>query len=335
MKKRTLLILILLIAALTAAGCGNNGLADYKKAAEKTKLITKGQCSADFSLNMDFNTEGMSREEISELEYYKSMSGSFRASFDEENDLGIYRNYLNLGGLGFDFDLYQNGEEVFVKLPVVGKYMKLEDMLNQAGQTPAEQSPLISEDTLETLGAEWVGMLKKEDVFKGKDLVLTTPDGEVKTTVYTITLNGSQVKAFEEKAIDVLLADENLRSNIESMIRVKADGKKSIDFDHIAAKLKEHILNDTVESFQYTAYVDIDGYIVNETLEIAMKRDARLPGEPAAIRFRLDMKNWDINKDQTFDFPELTEDNTMKSESLKESMPPLFEDLFRMEREKE
>jgi hypothetical protein len=279
-------------------------------------------------MTMDFNTEGMSPEDISKLDYYKNMSGSFQAAFDTSKNQGVYRNYLNLGGLGFDFDLYQNGNEMFIKLPIVGKYMKMDDLIKKAGNSTEAKSQMISEDTLKTLGAEWVGMLNKDDVFKGKDIVLTTPDGEVKTTVYTITLNGKQVKAFEEKAITILSEDGNLRNNFESMMKKKSDQSKAISFDTFIAKIQEQISKDTVESFLYTAYVDIDGYIVNETIEIKIKRDALEIGEPKSINFKLDLKNWDINKDQKLEFPVLTEDNTMKTDDPGQTMPSLFKDLF-------
>jgi hypothetical protein len=223
MKRNIALIVVLLITVLAVTGCGNNSLGDYKKAVDKTDQIVKGQNSAEFSTTLDFNTEGMTPEAINELNYYKNMSGSFRSVFDSSSNQGIYRNYMNLGGLGFDFDLYQNDDEIFAKLPIVGKYMRLDDMMKKAGQSTEKPSKLISEDTMKALGAEWVGMLKQEDVFKGKDIVLTTPDGEVKTKVYTITLNDAQVKSLEENALAILSKDENLKANFEALIKEKVD----------------------------------------------------------------------------------------------------------------
>ena len=112
MKRKLALIMVLLVTVLTAAGCGNNGLADYKKAVDKTDQITKGQKSGEFSMTMNFNSEGMTQEDINELNYYRNMSGSYQSVFDHSKNQGIYRNYLNLGGLGFDFDLY-NGRIEF------------------------------------------------------------------------------------------------------------------------------------------------------------------------------------------------------------------------------
>lgn len=328
MKRMIALIMVLLMTVPAVAGCGNNSLGDYKKAVDKTDQIVKGQNSAEFSTSLDFNTEGMTAEAVNELNYYKNMSGSFRSAFDSSSNQGVYRNYMNLGGLGFDFDLYQNGEEKFIKLPIAGKYMKLEDMLKAAEQSGEKPSELISQDTMKALGAEWVGILKQEDVFKGKDIVLTTPDGEVKTKVYTITLNDEQVKSLEENALTILAKDENLRANYEAVMEKKADWKKPASFEEFINKAKEQLKKDTVENFQYTAYVDIDGYIVNETVEVRIKRDAAAQGEPKSISFKLEMKNWDINKDQKFEFPVLTDENTMKSNDLDQTMPSLFKDLF-------
>lgn len=328
MKSKIALIMVLLMTVLAVTGCGNNSLIDYKKAAEKTDQIVKGQNSTEFSVTLDFNTEGMTPEAVNKLNYYKNMSGSFRSVYDNSSNQGIYRNYMNLGGLGFDFDLYQNGDEMFAKLPIVGKYMELGDILQNAEQSPENPSKLISEDTMKALGEEWVGILKQENVFKGKDIVLTTPDGEVKTKIYTITLNDAQVKSLEENSLTILAKDEILKKNFEALMVKKADQSKPVSFEEFINKAKEQLKKDTVENFQYTAYVDIDGYIVNETVEAKIKRDATEQGEPKSIGFKLEMKNWDINKDQKFEFPVLTDENTMKSDDLDQTMPSLFKDLF-------
>jgi predicted phage gp36 major capsid-like protein len=157
---------------------------------------------------------------------------------------------------------------------------------------------------------------------------LTTPDGEVKTKVYTITLNDAQVKSLEENALTILSKDEKLKASFERVMEKKADQTKRESFEEFINKAKEQLKEDTVESFQYTAYVDIDGYIVNETVEVKIKREAAEQGKPKSIRFSLEMKNWDINKDQKFEFPVLTDENTMKSTDLDQTMPSLFKDLF-------
>ncbi len=330
MKRRIALALALLLVMLTAAGCGNS-LEDYKNAVEKTGQIAKGQASGEFSMSMDFNTEGMTPQEISELNYYKDMTGSFRIVFDKSKEQEIYRNYLNMGGLGFDFELYKNGDEMFIKLPIVGKYMKIEDLVKRAEQSPGEPPRMISEESAEALSKEWTDILTAENVFKGEDIVLSTPDGEVKTTVYTITLNETQLAELKEDVRTILSEDEYLRENFDAMIKEMTERAEAETGSPgvTAGEVWNQIFMDTVENFQYTAYVDIDGYIVDETIEFGAKHAAAEKGEPTAYRFALDIKKWDINKSQEFEFPELTEENTLKAGELDENMPSLFKDLFR------
>ncbi len=329
MKKLMAAILALLIA-VSLVGCSIDSLGDYKKAAEKTEQIKKGQTSGEFSVVMDFNTEGMTEEQIKELNYFKDMKGSFSVTSDDDIDKGIFRNYLSLGGLGFDLDIFVNGDEVFMKLPVIGKYMRLEEMQASMDieQKTGGEPEFISKETQEELSAKWLGVLKKEDVFKGKDIVLTTPDGEVKTTEYTIKLNDGQIKSLVADALDILSKDEKLKESFEDYIKKNVEKFKDTSLEKLLSDIKEDIRNYTVESFSYTAYVDIDGYIVNEIIELALKVNDVKAASLASVSYRLDIKSWDINKEQKFDFPVLTEENTINMDEMDAGMPFVMEDLF-------
>lgn len=334
MKKITALAAALLIISMIASGCGANSLADYKKAADKTAQIEQGQKSGDFTLTMDFNTDGMSLDKINELNYYKNLSGNFKTLYDNSEKKQICRNYLNFGGLGFDFNIYKDGDNMFVKLPVIGKYMELKDMMNQSSSKSGQQFAMLSEDTLKALRGEWVGMLKQEDVFKGKKIVMTTPDGEVKTTLFTITLNEEQLKTFETNVIDILSKDENLRKNYETAVRQYSEKPDVSGFDSTVGKLKSGLSGNNVESFQYTAYVDVDGYIVDEKIDAKLGRKAAEPGETKTVSFHLELKNWDINQAQKFEFPELTGENTVTMDHMSGNIP-LLVDFFRQKGSKE
>ena len=86
-----------------------------------------------------------------------------------------------------------------------------------------------------------------------------------------------------------------------------------------------------VENLSYIAYVDIDGYIVNEIIDISLKTiDAEKEGI-IGINYYLDIKTWDINKEQKFEFPTLTDENTIKTDEMKENMPSGIEDYFSIE----
>ncbi len=337
MKKIFILTLtILTLISILLTGCNTDSLLDYKKAAEKTDGIIRGQTSAEFTTTTELNTEGMTDEEIKELNYYKDIKGSFNSVFDSELKKEIYKIYLNSGGLGFDFDLYINGNEIFMKLPVIGKYLNLNDVVIESTMNVNEGKILITDESVAAIGAKWLGLLKKDDVFKGKDIVLTTPDGEVKTTEYTINLNNEQIKNLFVDVIDIVYTDQNLKSFytefIETKIKENADSMQDVEIENISYEemldnMKENIDFYNVEKFNYTAHVDIDGYIVNETIELLIKVDNAKQKSLSGFNFKLDISNWDINKSQEFNYPTLTEENTLKMEE-KESMPDVMQDIF-------
>ncbi|MDD3706108.1 MAG: hypothetical protein PHC45_08620 [Clostridiaceae bacterium] len=327
MRKSMIAILaLLLIAALI--GCSFDSLEGYKNAVKKTDQIKKGRTEGEFSLVMDFNTEKMTEEQIKELNYVRNMKGSFNVAYDDEMEKGIFRNYLNMGGLGFDLDLFVNGEEMFMKLPVIGKYMRLSEMKEYMIGTPEEDLGFVDRKTQDAINAKWLGLLKKEDIFKGKAIVLTTPDGEVKTTEYTIILNDEQIKDLAMYSMDMLYKDEKLKESYEKYISKNIESLKDTSPEELLSDMKESIKNYTVESFGYTAYVDIDGYIVNEMVEITLEVDNAEPGAVTRVSYELNIKNWDINKGQEFDFPALTDENTVDMDNMEQNMPFKIEALF-------
>jgi len=327
--KKLMIAILALVLAAALISCSFDSLEGYKKAAEKTEQIKKGRTEGEFSLVMDFNTSGMTEEQIKELNYFKNIKGSFNVAYDDELEKGIFRYYLNLGGLGFDLDLFVNGEEIFMKLPVIGKYMRLSEIKEYMADTQGEgKSEVISGETQDAIKEKWLGLLNKEDVFKGKDTVLTTPDGEVKTTEYTIRLNDEQIKSLAEYSMDLLSKDKKLEENYENYIRKNVEFLKDTSLEKLLSDMKENIDKYTVESFGYTAYVDIDGYIVNEKVGITLEVDNAEPASVTGFSYELDIKNWDINKEQEFDFPALTDENTVDMENMEQNMPFKIEALF-------
>jgi hypothetical protein len=324
--KRLLFAALALVLVISLSACNTSSLEEYKQASEKTDQITRGKVSGEFTTMIELNTENMTAEEIKELNYYKDMKGSFNVSYDDEAGKSIFRNYLNMGGLGFDFEVFMNGEEMFMKLPVVGKYMKLDEIEASVNVDKAEE--IISEETIELITQKWISLMNDDDVFKGKDIVLTTPDGEVKTTEYVIKLSDHQIKSLVKESTDILLSDEKLKNFYSEYIQKNSDESDVKSFESILAELKTGIDNYNIENFVYTAYVDIDGYIVNETFEISASVIDPDENGLKGLSYSLDLNNFDINKDQNFDFPVLTKDNTMNVDEMDESMPDMMKDLF-------
>ena len=330
MKRKILISVLILMLMVSLAGCSTNSLTEYKKAVEKTEQIKKGQTLGEFSVMMDFNTAGMTAEQIRELNYFKDMKGSFSATYDDDSQKGIFRKYFNFGGLGFDFELFINEDEVFMKLPVIGKYMKIDEpqtSLNKEQKTNGKQA-FISQETPDELSTVWLGLLTEEDVFKGRNIVITTPDGEVKSKEYTIKLSAEQIRSLAEEGIDILAKDIELAKSYENYIQKNVEDLRDKSLVDLLTDIKESMKDYTLENFMYTAYVDIDGYIVNETVNFTLKVENPEQAGLAGMNYRMDTRNWGINKEQQFDFPVLTEENTFDTDELDGSMPEMIEDLF-------
>lgn len=327
MKKIIIVVLVLVLIAATMTACNTDSLEQYKKAFEKTNQIRRGQSSGEMSVKLDFNTEGLSQEDINEINNYREMSGSFNIIFDDEAEKAIFRNYINVGGLGYDFDMFLNGKEAAMKLPVVGKYIRIGEV-QQSDMDMESYDQIISNDTMKQISEKWIGLMKEEDVFKGKNIIITTPDGDVKTTEYTIVLSNEQIEEFILDVIKIVSEDDKLKSFYDENVIIKNDDKDvDISFDKVLEDVEYSIDKFKIDNFKYTALVDIDGYIVNENLTYSMSStDEKITLKSA--EYNLDIKTWDINKEQTFNFPDLTEENTLETDSS-EDLPSLMEDLFK------
>ena len=182
MKRKIIFVTVfILILLILLTSCNTNNLIEYKKASDKTEQIIKGQTAGEFTMTTEINPAGLTAEEIKELNYIKDMNGSFSVVFDDEEEKTIIRNYLNFGGLGYDFEVYINGDEVSVKLPVVGKYLRInEEMLSEGEKQYNAGNKIISEETKKEFAKRWLSLMNEEDVFKGKSIVLTTPEEKLK-----------------------------------------------------------------------------------------------------------------------------------------------------------
>ena len=326
MKKILIVILALALIAATLTACNTDNLEQYKKAFEKTNQIKRGQSSGEMTVKLDFNTDGLSQEDMREINNFKEMSGSYNIIFDDEAEKAIFRNYINFGGLGYDFDMFFDGKEAAMKLPVVGKYIRISET-QQADMDTESFNEMISDDTMKQIAGKWIGLMKEEDVFKGKDIIITTPDGDVKTTEYTVVLSNEQLKDLILEIVEIVSVDEKLRSFYNENIIIKDDTDVDVSFDKILKDIEYSIDKFTIDNFKYNALVDIDGYIVNENLAYSIRStDEEITLKSA--EYNLDVKTWDINKEQTFNFPVLTEENTLDTENS-EDIPSLMEDLFK------
>jgi len=128
--------------------------------------------------------------------------------------------------------------------------------------------------------------------------------------------------------MDMLSNDKKLKESYEKYVKKNVDQLKDTSIAKLISNLKESIKEYTVENFSYTAYVDIDGYIVNEMIQVSLSVDKNKSSVVKGFEYKLDIKNWDINKDQEIDFPVLTEENTLDMDEMDQNMPFVIEDML-------
>lgn len=330
--KRILLVVLAFALIIFSTACKKNDFEAYVKAVNKTNEIKRGQKSLDFKMNMDFNTEELTSEEIKDLNYFRNFEAKFNVTFDDELKKTIGRNYFNFGGLGFDAAFYNDGEKSFIKMPIVGKYIVLDEkfMENHIKDKDDEykENKCISDKTIEELESKWVTMIKRENVFAGKESVMTTPDGEVKVTEYTIKLTGEQFKKLLDESIDILLGDEALKETIKEYADKSGYAEADFNFDKALNNLKKSLKGSEIGNLFYTAYMDIDGYIIKENIEF----DISFIGEEFngldGLKYSLETNLWSIEKEQKFDFPQLTDENTLNNDEIDQGIPFMFESIF-------
>ncbi|MTI68676.1 MAG: hypothetical protein FH751_00275 [Firmicutes bacterium] len=316
--KKILSVLLILILAFNLSACAKDDLNSYKKAVEKTDNISKGKTDFQFNLDTRFNEENLTLEK---MKYIKNIEMTSEYTFDLEKDKLIARNYFNFGGMGFDSTFYK-GKKSFIKMPMLGKYIEIDDLVSEENNKFNEVSSILNDKTIKNIEKEWVNILSEDDVLQGKDTVINTPDGDVKVTHYKINVTDKQLKLYLKEIEKILLKDENFIEIINETYE--------IDIENIKKDLKEFKSQFTIDKFKYDAFIDIDGYIINEDIDIEIGFD-NTKNIFKEMTINIKTKNWDIENKQEFNFPKLNDENTLDKENLNQGLPYMFEDILKGE----
>ena len=90
-----------------------------------------------------------------------------------------------------------------------------------------------------------------------------------------------------------------------------------------------------VNEFKYEVYIDIDNYIVETNLEATLNFSYSEPGDLMSQKISFKSQNWDIEKEQEFEFSELTEENSLKMENIDQGIPFMFHNYFNFNEKEE
>ncbi|MGF7059382.1 hypothetical protein [Brassicibacter mesophilus] len=326
MRKNVLIISTLVLLVFVLSACGTEALQTYKDAVKNTNEIKQGQMSFELAIENEYNTEGLSVDAIRQLNYFKEIESKTSVVFKEESkDTKIMsRNYFNFGGMGFDSAFYKNEDTAFIKMPILGKYVVL-DGFNREFNSKENQNDDMMENAIDEIKNKWIKILNRKDVVSGNKTLLTTEDGEIKVTQFSINLTGEQIKQLINESLDIIVNNKGVN---EIANEVTDEEGNKLEVEKFINDLKDKMNDITIRDFKYTGYIDIDGYIIQEDIELIADFDNAESGEVLSTDLKMQMKHWNIEKEQKFEFPELTKDNTLDQESFDQGMPFMFDDLI-------
>jgi len=300
-------LVLILVLVMTAAGCSGGAYDRLIKAEAKTDAAATGVTMTRITLENNFDTSGMTAEELKMANYMKKVTYEGTARFDHGLEQAASDLYLSMGGIGFDAEIYTFGGETYVKLPVMKKYMNVKDLMKVEGaQASAEaQGEFLSEAALERLSDIWSSVATTDNVKKTGSALLRTDSGDLKTTRYTIKVDPEVVQAAlieSAKVITEDLAERNTQADFSAAIGEMAE----IEIDEVSM----------------ISEISASGYVVRDEVVIRYRQ----PGLETSIRVEIIRDK--LDEAVELNLPEITASELYTSEELDREMPGALDDLL-------
>jgi hypothetical protein len=113
-----------------------------------------------------------------------------------------------------------------------------------------------------------------------------------------------------------------MRSAVEEYAKDHADIEEfpleDFSFEEMFRASMDAIESSTVKTFSKTAFIDRDNCIIEERVVIDILYHFTEGGTPQSFSMEMTEKNWDLNRKQEIYFPEVTAENSITLEELKE-----------------
>ena len=281
MKKK---IILWILCAFALSGCQSVSALDaYQAASEKTDQIQMGKNKM----------EGTVLIESGEIQ--KDLSFDLRGTFDHTKSQLIYDGTIESEDMGEDFTFYQEDDEKrYLYIPMLGKYILLTNV--NAEVKDVQLGDLTQ--SFEEVGAYIQSILKDENVFKGERVLISNEDGDVKATKYTIKLSPQQLQGIT----DILYKtyDENQAAINEWLMSVS-----QISEENILSFMQSNL---QIDSFEMTAFVDFDQYVISEDFAVG------IASEHQKILLNYHLERWSNDGEVNLSFPAFTDAEIMTLE---------------------
>lgn len=311
MKKKILLLLALsLIFGLV--GCSKSTIEEYSNAVKKTAELKKGETIIDATIKNEFDTTKLTEQGKMLLGLFEDISLSINTKKDLDQEKEVSEITIGIAGTSMDFNLYFFGDKSYMEFinPILSdkKYIEFEDEdIIKIDQDKAPSG--LSEGTLEKIREKWLEMVNSENIFKGENILISTDAGEVKAREYRIDLNNEQIIELANYTIDTILENKDFERNLEGGSILEL-----LQLKHNLNILKERLKTATDLGFNYKAYIDKDGYIVEEKLGFIYASDKTygLPIKKSEINISSHM----TNTAPEFHIEEPNENNTINIKDI-------------------
>lgn len=313
MKKTILIILMIFALVISTIGCTQSDLENYKTAMDKTDNMIKGSSVMEIEISTNYNLDGLDEELIKMLKTFEETKIIVKSYFDKDIKRSKDEGYLVLGELGYDFNVYGVNEKYYIEPLFFNLKDKKYIELNISEMINSNQN---SEDLFKSFGNKWSEIINEENVMKGDKVLITTDDGEVKSSEFTIDLNDEQLKElllffiqkFEENDEYMELLEEGIYYSNEEEL---TDEEKMEMYATVFEELKNFITNSKDMNLFYKAYIDIDGYVVQEDIKFSFENENVSSGALDNIEFKMVNQYTNIEKDQNLDFDEPTPEQSI------------------------
>jgi hypothetical protein len=279
--RKYLKIFVVLLVFILGISCSDQSYEEYQQAVEKTENLESGKYSIEMEYQTNFNEEELSVEEFKALSNFSNLKFSGANVFNHQNKSIEFYGNLEGGNLALDLEYFQAGEKKYLKIPILGKYLDLNDSniekLSQEMTFDVNENININidEEVFEKIGSLWTDAIQEENVFKGEKSLLETPDGDIKVTEYSIELSDKLLKELVKETMIIL----EISNEVELMNQM------------------------TIQNFDYKAFVDIDGFVIKE--DFAMDYLIEDIAEVDSGHFKFEIINYDLNKVQDINIPEI------------------------------
>ncbi len=328
MNRNLLMVIIAVLAlALLAAGCLRAApLQTYREAVQRTGEINSGNKMVQFSHSMEFSGPGLTEEVKKNLEMFQEAKGGFTVKYDREKKYSVIDGHVDMMGMGFDLKTYRQGNTMIMMLPMFTKYLVVD-------VKPGPDQSGTWAEAGRKLEKVWEGMVTADNIARDKDRLVSTPEGEVRTTAYNITPNPEEIKRLIAASVDIITSDNGIRAAILDNI-IKYGGEKGLTraeaekfLDEFMENFRRDMDDLEIKSFKHTVFIDKDNRLVAEN----SRAEASMTSEGITVHtvFEINIQHWAFGAEVTPEVPEVNEHNSFRVEKFDQNTPRLFEGMLK------